>query len=185
MNEVLTTQDILMLISSTMDAVKMDVEIRKDCSGVNMSYNFIGHYIGFDEERLIEAIEEMSFPIPLETYIKILTIHELGHAIDRDNLLATIDRTFEIFDMKNTHSLRELYTNPELLAMLIEEHDMNLAFEETAWENAEKLNNQFSITDEMTFQAVKQHSLSTYIASYQRDLVLYQRLREKDAMQIA
>ena len=106
MNDVLTTQHIFMLINSTMDAVKMDVEIRKDCSGVNMSYNFIGHFIGFDEERLIEAIEETSFPISLETYIKILTLHELGHAIDRHNLLATIDRTFEIFDMKNTHSLK-------------------------------------------------------------------------------
>jgi len=165
--------------------VKMDVDIRQDCSGVNMSYNFIGHYISIDEKRLIEAKEEILFPISLETYINILTIHELGHAMDRDNLMATIDRTIEIFEMKNSHSPKELYTNPELLAILLEEHDMNLVFEETAWNNAEKLNKQYEIVDEMTFQAVKLHSLSTYIKSYQTDLVLFQKLRENQSMQIA
>ncbi len=179
-----TTQNIQQVISSTMDKVNMDVEIRKDCSGVNMSYNFIGHYIGFDEIRLIEAKEEMSFPISLESYIKILTIHELGHAIDRQNLMDTIDRTMEIFELKYHHTSQEIYTNRELLATIIEEHEMNIGFEITAWENAEKLNRQYGISDEITLQAVKDHSLSTYINLYNMDVALFHKLT-KTGMHIA
>lgn len=173
------------LIKSTMQAVGMEVELKQDNSGINMSYNFIGHYVGFDVNRLVEASKEMQLPISLELYIKIITMHELGHAIDRDALLNTLSRTLEIFDKKNSHSLYELYNNIDLLAMLIEEHEMNIVFEETAWENAKQLNVQFNMVDEDMFEAVKAHSLSTYKSLYEEDLHLYEELVALQNAQIA
>lgn len=173
------------LIKSTMQAVGMEVELKQDNSGINMSYNFIGHYVGFDVNRLVEASEEMQLPISLELYIKIITMHELGHAIDRDALLNTLSRTLEIFDKKNSHSLYELYNNVDLLAMLIEEHEMNIVFEETAWENAKTLNKKFQIVDEESFKAVKAHSLLTYTELYEEDLHLYEGLVASQSVQIA
>ena len=95
-----TEKYIHQLISSTMHDVLMDVELKQDNSGINMSYNFIGNYVGFDVNRLLEASDEMQTPISLESYIKIITIHELGHAIDRDALLDSLSRTLEIYNIK-------------------------------------------------------------------------------------
>ncbi|MFJ5768435.1 integrase [Psychrobacillus sp. NPDC093180] len=173
------------LIRSTMQAVGMEVELKQDNSGINMSYNFIGDYVGFDVDRLLEVSKEMQTPISLELYIKIITMHELGHAIDRDALLNTLARTLEIFDTKKSHSLYELYNNIDLLAMLIEEHEMNIVFEETAWENAKNLNKEFQMVDEEIFEAVKAHSLATYKSLYEEDLQLYEELAALQSVQIA
>lgn len=173
------------LIRSTMKAVGMDVELKQDNFGINMSYNFIGDYVGFDVERLLEACNEMQTTISLDLYIKIITMHELGHAIDRNALLATLSRTLEIFDTKKSHSLYELYNNVDLLNMLIEEHEMNIVFEETAWENAEKLNKEFNIVNEEMFEAVKSHSIATYKDLYAEDLHLYEELVALQSVQIA
>ena len=157
MNDKYTEKNLCELISATMQSVEMDVQLRQDNSGVNMSYNFIGDYVGFDANRLIEAKEEMQTTISLEVYIKTITLHELGHAIDRKALLETLDRTIEIFDAKRNNSLYELYNRVDLLSMVIEEHEMNLIFEETAWENAQKLNEKFHIVEEKCFEAIKQN----------------------------
>ena len=69
-----------------------------------------------------------------------MTLHELGHAVDREALQASLPRTIEIFTMKKQHTLKEIYHQEQLLAMLIEEHEMNIQFEQTAWENAWMLN---------------------------------------------
>lgn len=173
------------LINSTMHDVGMNVELKQDNSGINMSYNFIGNYVGFDVNRLLEVSNEMQTLISLELYIKIITIHELGHAMDRDALLDSLTRTLEIFNKKNNHSLYELYNNIDLLAMLMEEHEMNIIFEETAWENAEILNKKFRIVDEKSFEIVKAHSLSTYMNLYKEDLHLYEELMASQHVQIA
>lgn len=171
------------LILSTINAVGMNTELKKDECGINMSYNFIGDYVGFDGKRLVEASKEMQVDIPFEQYVKTLTIHELGHAIDREALQASLDRTLEILDMKNNHSPRELYTNPDLLSVLLEEHEMNIQFEETAWRNAKILNEEARLVDEITFELIKKHSLSTYKDIYEEDLSLYSKLVEERSMQ--
>lgn len=164
------------LIQSTMDAVQLNLPLKEDRSGVNMCYNFIGEYVGFDAQRLVKAHEEMNTTISLETYIQTITIHELGHAMDQAALSASLPRTVEIFQMKKRHPVHELYTNPELLASLIEEHEMNLVFEETAWNNAEKLNEHYQIVDPSAFEQIRRHSLSSYYKLYEEDLQLYDKL---------
>lgn len=173
------------LIQSTIEFVGMDIELKQDCTGVNMSYNFIGDYVGYDVKRVQESIREMQTPVSLESYIKALTLHELGHAVDRKSLLDSLERTIEIFKMKKRYSQYEQYTDHKLLAMLIEEHVMNIAFEETAWENAKKMNEDYSIVDWRSFELVKSQGLATYIHLYQEDLYLYKRLVAEQSNQIA
>ena len=143
------------LILLTIDAVGMQTELKKDDCGINMSYNFIGDYVGFDGKRLVEAWQEMQVDIPFEQYVTTLTMHELGHAIDREALQASLDRTLEIMDMKNSLSARELYTNIDHLSVLLEEHEMDIAFEETAWHNAKYLNEAAGLVDDFTFELIK------------------------------
>ena len=173
------------IIQSTVKEVEMDIELKKDNSGINMSYNFIGDYIGVDLNRLVAAKDEMTLPIPLELYVKILTIHELGHAIDRQALMATMDRTVEIYHMKQNHSLKELYNNLDLLTVILEEHKMNITFEYTAWDNAEMLNEKYAIVEPGYLAFVKKHSLSTYLNSYHEDLSIYNNLIAEANEQIA
>lgn len=173
------------IIKSVMNTVKIDLEIRPDHSGINMSYNFIGHYIGIDFERLLSAWEENEAPISLESYIKVLTIHELGHAIDRLALLESLERTIEIFRAKNSYVLSEIYNNRDLLSMIVEEHEMNIKFEETAWINAEHLNLEFNFIDHSSFKLVKRHSLESYRTLYLEDLKLYEILLESQGEKTA
>lgn len=180
-----TENNISELIRSTMQAVGMDVELKQDNSGVNMSYNFIGDYVGFDVNRLIEARSEMQSPVSLELYIKVITMHELGHAVDRHALLDSLTRTIEIFNMKRNYSLFEQYNNVDLLSMIMEEHKMNIIFEETAWKNAKKLNLEHQIVDMEFFNIVEAHSLSTYKNLYLEDLQLYEELVAVQSAQIA
>ena len=84
----------------------MTVKIKQDDSGINMSYNFIGDYVGFDAKRLVEARNELMLPTSLEIYVKTMTLHELGHAVDRQALQASLPRTIEIFTMKKQHALK-------------------------------------------------------------------------------
>ncbi len=175
--------DLRQLILSTIDAVEMQTELKEDVCGINMSYNFIGDYVGFDGRRLVEAWKEMQAPIPFGHYVKTLTMHELGHAMDRAALQASLARTLEILDMKNSLSARELYTNKDHLSVLLEEHEMDIAFEETAWRNAKLLNDAASLVDDFTFELIKKHSLATYLDLYKEDLALYNKLTEAHALQ--
>jgi hypothetical protein len=176
MTERTKNKSIKQLIQSTVAAVQMDIRLKPDSSGVNMSYNFILDYVGFDTQRLQQARNEMQTHIPLDEYIKILTLHELGHAVDREALMDSLPRTMEIYEMKKKHPFHQQYEDLDLLEMIIEEHKMNILFEETAWLNAEELNRIYRIVDWYSFEKVKTHSLSTYQELYEKDLALYDRL---------
>lgn len=178
-------KQIKQLIQQTMNAVDLNIEIKHKNCGVNMSYNFIGNFIGFDAQRIDECLSELTTPVPIDVYISLFTLHELGHALDREALLNSLPRTIEFFEMKNKHSLYEQYSDEKLLAMLIEEHEMNIIFEQTAWTNAEKLNKQYHIVDEIIFQKLKMHSLATYQNLYMGDLELYNNLVKEKDMQIS
>ncbi|MFS0577388.1 integrase [Sporosarcina sp. 179-K 3D1 HS] len=185
MNNRIKMKRIKQWMRSTADAVRMDTVLKRQQTGVNMSYDFIQDMVGYDLERLPKARREMKQPVSLEAYVRTLTMHELGHAVDREALLASFDRTVEIFKMKKTYSAAEQRRDLGTFTMLIEEHEMNIAFEETAWDNAEKMNRLHGIVDWNDFYNVKAHSLSTYQACYERDLRLYQRLLAANSTPVA
>lgn len=60
--------------------------------------------------------------------------------------------------------------------MLIEEHKMNIDFEEKAWMNAEELNEKYGIIDWGIFEKLKDQGLATYMNVYKEDLQLYSKL---------
>ncbi len=163
----------------------MDIELKQTHTGINMSYNFILNYLGYDVHRIGEAIKEMQVPVPLESYIKAFTLHELGHALDRKALMESLPKTIQYYEIKKAHNLNELYSDYTLLAMLIEEHEMNIGFEETAWANAEKLNREFGIVDGESFDKVKNQGMSTYMNFYEKDVQLYNRLIAEQTVQSA
>lgn len=172
------------LIYSTIKATGLNTVLEEDHTGVNMSYNFITNVVSFDANRLVKAAGELS-NIPLDQYVKTITLHELGHAIDRPALDASLTRTLDYFDMRDQYSTKEIFNNPELLGMIIEEHQMNIAFEETAWANAEILNQKLQFIDQNSFEMIKKHSLSTYIRNYEEDLAAYKQLLEQTELQPA
>ncbi|MGX2959827.1 hypothetical protein JNUCC23_11270 [Peribacillus sp. JNUCC 23] len=87
--------------------------------------------------------------------------------------------------MKRRYSQYTQYNDIKLLAMLIEEHEMNLVFEETAWGNSKKMNEDYCVVDWVSFELVKSQGLATYIHLYQEDLHLYKRLVADQSDQIA
>lgn len=173
------------LIQSTIRTVGIDIELKHQLTGVNMSYNFILDYIGYDGERIEEAIKEMRGQVSLQSYVKALTLHELGHALDRKALLDSLTKTLEYYEMKKNDPLYERYSDCNLLRMLIEEHEMNIGFEETAWLNAEKLNMEYGIVDKAAFEKVKEQGMATYLNLYAKDLKLYNKLVSEQSVQIA
>jgi hypothetical protein len=173
------------LIQSTIRTVGIDSELKHQLTGVNMSYNFILDYIGYDVERIEEAIKEMRGQVSLQSYVKALTLHELGHAFDRKALLDSLTKTLEYYEMKKNDPLYERYSDCNLLRMLIEEHEMNIGFEETAWVNAEKLNMEYGIVDKAAFEKVKEQGMATYLNLYAKDLQLYNKLVSEQSEQIA
>jgi hypothetical protein len=173
------------LIQSTLSAVGIDIELKQKHTGVNMSYNFILDYIGYDVKRIEEALKEMQPKVSLASYIKAFTLHELGHALDRKALMDSLTKTLEFYEMKKNYSIYEIYNDYNVLAMLIEEHEMNIRFEETAWVNAEKLNMTYGIVDWASFEKVKKQGMSTYLNLYEKDLQLYHKLVSEQPEQIA
>ena len=174
------------LIQSTIRAVGIEIELKQEHTGVNMSYNFILDYIGYDVKRIEEAIKEMQAQVSLKSYIKAFTLHELGHALDRNALLDSLTKTLEFYDMKKNYTIFEQYSDYNLLTMIIEEHEMNIAFEETAWANAEKLNMEYGIVDWASFEKVKNQGMATYLNLYAKDLLIYNKLvSEQQTEQIA
>ncbi|MFJ7407287.1 MULTISPECIES: integrase [unclassified Lysinibacillus] len=185
MTTLLKEKELYDVINSVMQTVGITVAIKQDHCGINMSYNFIGDYIGFDANRLIEARNELMLPLSLEVYVKTITLHELGHAVDREALQASLPRTIEFFKMKKQHPKKEIYRNERLLSMIIEEHEMNIQFEETAWDNARNLNNTLQLIDKKDFDYIKQHSLATYNKLYEQDLHAYNNLLSQPVLQLA
>lgn len=168
-----------------MNTVGMELQLIEQNTGVNMSYDFIKDFVGVDLSRAQEAWNELAFSVPFETYIKVMTLHELGHAADREALLDSLPRTIQIYKMKKSRPLKEQYSNAALLAMRIEEHEMDIAFEETAWQNAEDMNRQAVFSDPVIFRQIKTHSLRSYIQKYKKDLQLYNELLAAEIEQTA
>lgn len=163
-------------IQRTMNVVELDVDVKHEQNGINMTYNFIYNYVGFDAERVEEAVQELPINVPLNVYITTFTLHELGHAIDRKALLDSLPVLIEIFEMKEKYSVEEQYSNSHLIEMLIEEHKMNIASEEVAWKNAEILNSKYHLVETDVFDKLKAHSLATYTDLYEEDLQAYNEL---------
>lgn len=176
MNERMTDSQIVALIESTIRAVNMDVELKQESTGVNMMYDFIKDEVLVDIARVQKACQELPEPMPLETYLRILTIHELGHAMDRQALLDSLERTKEIIMMKRQTAAEKRMTDVSFMSAVVEEHETNIAFEEAAWANAEILNSFFELVDGESFTRVKAHSLSTYHVSYEADWKIYNEL---------
>lgn len=168
-----------------MKTVEMDLKIKHQRSGINMSYNFIGSYVGYDMRRLQQARNETIPQVTLDAYIKVFTLHELGHAMDQSALMASLPRTIEIYKAKRSYSQFEQFADINRLRLIIEEHEMNIVFEKTAWLNAEKLNRFYKIVDWETFARLKKHSLSTYTNSYKKDLAIYRNLLAEQKQQVA
>ncbi|MGN7476819.1 integrase [Solibacillus silvestris] len=173
------------LISSIILATGLNIALEQDHTGVNMSYNFITDIVSFDADRLVEAAGELCSEVPFDIYVKAITLHELGHALDRPALEASLTRTLDFFEMRDNYSANEIYRNPILLSMVIEEHKMNIAFEETAWVNAEKLNDNLQLVDVNMFEIIKKHSLSSYIQNYEEDLAIFGQIHKEAALQPA
>lgn len=171
-----TTQDITEVITSTIRAVNMDLKLKQERTGVNMMYDFIKNEVLVDCERVQAACMELPEPMSLKTYVEILTIHELGHAMDREALHASLDRTIEIYEAKKLVAAEKRAIDLPYLTMLLEEHEADIVFEQTAWANAEILNRFFQVADWHCFETVKAHSLSTYEASLETDRMLFNKL---------
>ena len=171
-----TRQDITEIITSTIRDVHMDVKLKHERTGVNMMYDFIKDEVLVDCERVQAACAELSEQIPLKTYIEVLTIHELGHAMDRKALQASLERATERYEVKKLVTTGKRATDLPYVKMLLEEHEADILFEKTAWNNAETLNRFFQIVDWDCFETVKAHSMATYEASLNQDLSLYEHL---------
>lgn len=171
-----TKERITKIIISTIQSANMDIKLKVEQTGVNMMYDFIKDEVLVDVDRVQAACMELPDPMALETYVRILTIHELGHAMDREALQSSLQRAIELYEAKKLVVADNRTTDLTYVAMLLEEHESDIAFEKTAWANAEILNRFFGIAEWDSFEKVKVHSLSTYQASFEKDLKLYNEL---------
>ncbi|WP_153731691.1 integrase [Sporosarcina obsidiansis] len=185
MKEQLQTKDFSQLIADVMESVEMNVPLREVFDGINMSYNFIGKYIGFDAQRLQVSHMEMAPFCSFETYVQTITMHELGHVLDHEALDASLAKTVDIFTMKKSHTMKEIFSSVELMNLLIEEDEMNIAFEITAWENASQLNDRYQLIDKECFELIRKNSLATYEKVYEEDLKYYRMLLQKSITSVA
>ncbi|WOV87163.1 integrase [Sporosarcina oncorhynchi] len=176
-----TRQDITEIITSTIRDVHMDVKLKHERTGVNMMYDFIKDEVLVDCERVQAACAELSEQMPLKTYVEVLTLHELGHALDREALLASLDLATERYEVKQLVITGKKATDLPYIEMLLEEHESDILFEKTAWNNAEMLNRFFQVVDWNCFETVKAHSMATYEALLHADLKLYEHLVKSTA----
>lgn len=170
------------LIESTIKKVDMKVATGVQRTGVNMSYDYIEDRVYVDCDRVIKAHMEMKTSITIDVYIKTLTIHELGHAIDRESLLSSMNRMIEIAKLKRKHAFIERRERLELFSVDIEAHEMDIEFEKTAWDNARLLNKKYQIVSETVFDQIEAHSMSSYLNFYEKDLITYKRLVAAERM---
>lgn len=150
------------IIRETMIRVGVTREVRLEKNGINMTYHFIHDYITYDSDRIPEAVAEQEHPVSLETYVAAITMHELGHALDRRALIAGLSLSREVYQMKATTPQKILERNADYRAKVILEEERNLLAEKTAWENAAELNRNYQLVSEQDFEAIKRQSLSTY-----------------------
>lgn len=163
-------------IYSIMDLTGNKLDLTEHSKGINMSYNFIHNHVGIDLARVQQAKDELPISVPLKIYIEVMTLHELGHAADREALLASLPWTLEVYNTKKAAPRDSLYTDPDFLKVVLDEQLMNIEFEITAWNHAEKMNSHHQIADAETFMSIRKHSLASYENPYQQNLHLYERM---------
>ncbi|VDG97893.1 Uncharacterised protein [Lysinibacillus sphaericus] len=168
--------DIETIIRDTITTVGMEIDVVQKKTGVNMMYDFIEHCVLVDSERLHIARGEMDHMLPISDYVQALTLHELGHALDRKALLESLPGTRDVIELKRTFSRQELYRNSHLLKKIIDENNQDYQFEETAWTNAERLNNMFHIVSTHCLIQMKEHGLATYKQTFLQDNAVYEGL---------
>lgn len=176
MNDPLAAADVQQLIQYTMKTAGAEKELREVSDGINMSYNFVGKYVTFDRARLKVSHQELAPACPFEQFVQAITLHELGHAMDQEALDASLARTMEIFTMKKSYPMRKIFQTPELLSMLIEEDEMNIGFETTAWDHAALMNEAHQLVEPEYFEVIRKNSLKTYEDLHKEGLDAYERL---------
>ncbi|GIN69823.1 hypothetical protein J14TS2_02980 [Bacillus sp. J14TS2] len=171
-------------IQEVMERVHLFMPIKQRSTGINMSYNFLDNVISFNPTRSIQSHKEMDESLPFRAFIQALTLHELGHSLDRDSLYASISKSYHIYQIKKAHSYSKRSKNIELFQWDIEDHEMNYIFEETAWIHARRLNQTYQIVDPTIMEEVEFHSLLTYTAQYNRDLLIYHQLKATEPVAV-
>lgn len=175
MTEITKRNEIKSWIQSILILAGYKVDVVEHNKGINMSYNFIYDRIGVDIARIQEARKELASPVSLKTYIEVMTLHELGHAADREALLESLPWTIEIYNIKKAATEDSHYSDANLLKIILDEQLMNIEFEKTAWNHAETMNQQHQITDKETFEFIRAHSLASYEIPYLENLQIYER----------
>ncbi len=158
---------ILHHINFTMDKVNIYKKVINVSNNINMTYNYLTDEISFDSKRIEQNLKRYSH-ISLQEYVTTFTLHELGHSLDRENLLQSYDQTVEWCHLSNTLSTNEKETNPLFLKLTYLEDKANLNFEHVAWINAIHLNNEYSLVDNYVLDELKFDSLLTYEKNYAR-----------------
>lgn len=186
MNNRLQKKKIKKIVHHTLEKIDISLDVHIQTTQVNMIYDFIQNLLIIDIDRVRKARNEMNTPVPLEDYIKALVLHEVGHYLDQEALWASVPRTLEIRKIKRETPYFERTKDLDLFQMDIEEHEMEYTFEETAWNNAAVLNEQFNMVGWDSFEQVRFESLLSYTAVYNRDLLIYQALlKQKTGKQLA
>src|SRR5699024_1606968 len=92
---------ILHYIDETMKAVNISKTVTHLSNKINMTYNYITDEISFDAKRITKVMK--NYPhISLKDYVITFTLHELGHALDRENLLKSYDQTVHLYKLRRT-----------------------------------------------------------------------------------
>lgn len=170
---------IINVIEDTLSMIQLDIEVRLDTCGINMNYHFINNTIGYDPVRIVAAKKEIGFPITLTEYVQTFTLHEVGHALDREALLASLEDTVAVMKLHKKYPSYQLKTDPNLLKQIVKEDERNISYEKTAWNNARKLNKEYNVVNVDLFNKIETHSLQTYIDMYKESLVLYNSAKKR------
>lgn len=165
-------KEITKYIYATMQEVNIVKNILSLSNNINMTYNYLTDEISFDSNRIAHILNYYPH-ISLKNYITTFTLHELGHAIDRENLLKSYDQTLECFRLSKRLTDEEKQTNAQFIKLSFLEDKANLQFELTAWENAILLNHQYNLVATHILDELKHDSLLTYKRNYERSKKLF------------
>jgi len=159
------------------DAIATKVELPKEIislsNGVNMTYNYLTDEISFDARRIAHILNHYPH-ISLKDYVTTFTLHELGHSLDRDNLLQSYDQTVEWYKLANRLTTEEKETNLRFLELSYLEAEADLHFEHVAWSHAIRLNEIYHLVSETVLDQLQDDSLLTYEDNYEYSKDLFE-----------
>src|SRR5699024_3575620 len=107
---------ILKYINSTMKVVNINKEVISISNNINMTYNYLTDRISFDSNRIAHILNDYPH-ISLKEYVITFTLHELGHSLDRECLLASYDQTIKWHKLSKKLSAHQKETNPLYLKL--------------------------------------------------------------------